>query len=109
VHVITRRNLRDAGQADAELAKDLESWYRIAKNAQWHQFLEVRQSFPSADSVGDYVVFNIRQNRFRLITIIHYSRGTKDGRTAEGRVFIRSVLTHQEYDNPKNWDKGVPR
>ena len=88
MYVLTRRHLAEAGQTDAEPAKDLESWYRIAKSAQWHDFLEIRQSFPSADSVGDYVIFNIRHNRFRLITKIHYSRETTEGRTAEGRVSI---------------------
>jgi mRNA interferase HigB len=101
--------LVEASEGNAELAKDLESWYRIAKSAQWHDFLEVRQSFPCADSVDDYVIFNIRGNRYRLVTIVHYSRNAEEGRTAEGRVFVRAVLTHKEYDDPKNWDKGVPR
>lgn len=109
MHVLTRRVLLEAGDKDAELAKDLDAWYRIAKAAQWHNLVELRESFPSADSVGDYVVFDIRNNRFRLITIVHYSRKVEEGRTAEGRIFVRSVLTHKEYDNPKNWDKGVPR
>jgi mRNA interferase HigB len=108
MHIITRRHLVEAGQGNAELANDLESWYRIAKSAQWYNFVEVRQSFPSADCVDDYVFFNIRHNRYRLVAIIHYSREAEEGRIAEGRVFIRAVLTHKEYDDTKNWDKGVP-
>ena len=52
------------------------------------------------------MIFNIRQNRYRLVTILHYSRG-KDGGTTEGHIHIRSFLTHKQYDNPVNWDKGV--
>ena len=28
---------------------------------------------------------------------------------AEGHIYIRSFLTHKQYDNPANWDKGVTR
>jgi len=45
--------------------------------------------------VGRYTVFNIKGNSFRLIAEINYS---------SGRVFVRDVLTHAEYDNEK-WKK----
>ena len=50
------------------------------------------------------VVFNIRRNRYRLITVIHYAKTTNERRT-EGHVYIRSFLTHREYDDPRNWDR----
>lgn len=107
MHIISRRQLVEAGGGDADLANDLQSWYKIAKRAQWFNFVDVKQSFPSTDLVDGRVVFNIRHNRFRLVTIIHYSRRAEDERIAEGRVFIRAVLTHRQYDNPEHWDKGV--
>ena len=64
--------------------------------------------FKDADAVEEYVVFNIRRNRYRLVTIIHYSR-LRDERLTEGHVYVRSFLTHKEYDNPAKWDQGVPR
>ena len=57
-----------------------------------------------ADSVDGYVVFNIRHNRYRLITIIHYAKTTSERQT-QGHVYIRSFLTHEEYDNRSNWDR----
>ena len=60
--------------------------------------------FTDADYVDGYVVFNFRKNRYRLITIVHFSR-TRDKRQTEGHVYIRSFLTHKEYDNRKNWDR----
>ena len=68
----------------------------------------MRQIFKDADAVSDYVVFNIRRNQYRLITIIHYSR-EKDGRITEGHIYIRSFLTHKQYDNRQNWNKGIER
>ena len=70
--------------------------------------VDVRQVFKHADAVREYVIFNIRGNRYRLVTIIHYSR-QKDNRITEGHIYIRSFLTHRQYDNPANWDKGVTR
>src|SRR5215831_5970064 len=44
------------------------------------------------------VEINIRRNRYRLITVIHYAKTTKERQT-RGHVYIRSFLTHKEYDN----------
>ena len=43
----------------------------------------------SADRVGKLTVFNIGGNKARLIAAIHYNRQ---------KVYIRAVLTHDEYD-----------
>ena len=42
--------------------------------------------------------------QLRLVTVIHYAKTTKQKQT-EGHVYIRSLLTHKEYDNPSNWDR----
>ena len=53
--------------------------------------------FRDADYINGYVVSNIRRNRYRLITVIHYAKTTDEKRT-EGHVYIRSFLTHKEYN-----------
>jgi mRNA interferase HigB len=78
---------------DAEAALDV--WYRIAKSAVWKNLMDVRRVYPHADAVGNWTVFNIRGNRYRLIAEIGY--GTRI-------VFIRHLLTHSEYDED-NWKK----
>ncbi|AEU34403.1 type II toxin-antitoxin system HigB family toxin [Granulicella mallensis] len=108
MHIVTEKHLNGASEQYSEAAKEVAAWRKIAKAARWRNFLEVRQVFKDADDVGGYVIFNIRQNRYRLITIIHYSR-EKDGRSTEGHIYIRSFLTHKQYDNRANWDRGVPR
>jgi mRNA interferase HigB len=70
------------------LESALDTWYRIAKQARWRNLDDVRQVYPPADSVGQFTVFNIKGNSYRLITCIEY---------AWNRVFIESVLTHAEY------------
>ncbi len=108
MYVVTRKHLVDGEGRFPDAAKEIRTWYKIACNARWRSFVDVRQVFKDADDVDGYVIFNLRQNRYRLVTIIHYARD-KDGRLTEGHIYIRSVLTHRQYDNRANWDKGVKR
>ncbi|HKC01283.1 MAG TPA: type II toxin-antitoxin system HigB family toxin [Terriglobales bacterium] len=89
MHVISRRKLQEAATRHGELEGPLDAWFRIAKKAQWRNLAEVRKTFSSADTVGKLTVFNIKGNRHRLIAEINY---------VFGRIYIRHVLTHAEYD-----------
>jgi len=104
VYIVTLRHLNDAAKQYPDVAKEIGAWAAIVKEARWHNFSEVRGVFKDADSVKGYVIFNIRQNRCRLVTVIHYAKTDKTRRT-KGHVYIRSFLTHKEYDNPANWDR----
>ena len=52
--------------------------------------------YSSADQIGRCTVFNIGGNKFRLVVVIHFNRG---------KVYVRHVLTHAEYDQEK-WKGG---
>jgi len=106
MNVVTRKHLVEAGEQYPDAAAGIQAWYKIASRARWRYFVEVRQTFKDADSVDQYVVFNVRGNRYRVITIIRYSR-EKEGRITEGHIYIRSFLTHKQYDSRKNRDRGV--
>jgi mRNA interferase HigB len=80
------------------------AWTTIVEAVRWRDFQDVRGVFKDADSVDGYVIFNIRHNRYRLITVIHYAK-TTDERQTQGLAYIRSFLTHKEYDNRSNWDR----
>lgn len=104
VYIVTRRHLSEAMKQYSDAASEVEAWTGIVEAVRWHNFAEVREMFKDADYVNGYVVFNIRRNRYRLITVIHYAKTTGERQT-EGHVYIRSFLTHKEYDNPGNWDR----
>ncbi len=108
MHVVTRKHLAAAEEQYPEAAKEIRTWYRIAKEARWRNLVEVRRVFKDADDVEGYVIFNFRRNRYRLVTIIHYSR-EKKGHATQGHIYIRTFLTHRDYDNRANWDKGLKR
>lgn len=86
---VTRKRLNDFADAHPETRSALEHWYRNMKRDNFASLAEVRSVFPGADKVGKLTVFNIGGNRVRLIAAIHYNRR---------KVYIRAVLTHQEYD-----------
>ncbi len=108
MNVVTRKHLFEAEMLYPDAAKELRAWYKTVANARWRSFLDVRQVFPNADAVDGYVIFNIRQNRYRFVTVLHYSRA-KEKRLTEGHAYIRSFLTNKLYDNRRNWDKGSTR
>jgi len=67
----------------------LVRWFKVMRKTNFTSLAELRAVFPSADKVDKWIVFNIAGNRHRLITSIHFNRG---------KVYIRHVLTHQDYD-----------
>jgi len=89
VRVISRKRIKEAIAAHSEWKASLEVWYRTARAADWSHFADVRLTWRNSDPVGSCVVFDIANNRCRLITYINYR--TK-------KVFILSVLSHAEYD-----------
>ena len=105
VHIVTRKHLSEAMQEYPDAANELKAWVAIVEGVRWHNFAEARLMFGDADYINGYVVFNIRRNRYRLITVIHYAK-TTDEKQTEGHVYnIRSFLTHKEYDDPRKWDR----
>lgn len=104
MHIVTRKHLKEAIERFRDAANEIQAWIGIVEAVRWHNFSEVRQTFKDADHVNDYVVFDFRNNRYRLITVIQYAKTSEEKKT-DGHIYIRSFLTHKEYDNPRNWDR----
>jgi mRNA interferase HigB len=80
-----------------DAAEALMNWLETAERADWRSIVDVRRTYPHADSVevasGNTVtVFNIRGNRYRLIVSIKYRWAM---------VYVLRFLTHAEYDTAK--------
>lgn len=89
MHVISRKALVQFWERHPDSQEPLLRWYRIVERSEHTSFDELWTTFPSADKVGDLIVFNIGGNKYRLIAAVHFNRG---------KVFVRHVLTHKEYD-----------
>jgi len=95
LRIFTHRTLLQYATKHRDAAEPLEFWYRITKRATWDHLPAVRGVFPHADAAGKYTVFNIKGNKYRLITEINF---------AKGFVFVRAFLTHAEYDR-EDWQE----
>jgi len=93
VHIITRKRLMEFARAHPDARASLTHWFAIVRKTDYASFAGLRTTFPSADQVGRFTVFNIGGNKLRLIAAIHYNRK---------KVYIRHVLTHAEY-NRSSW------
>lgn len=90
MRIITRKRLLDFGKKYASAAGPLLEWERIMRRKEYSQHLDVKADFPKADFIGPRrTVFNICGNQYRLVVDMRYDIG---------RIYIRHVVTHAEYD-----------
>jgi mRNA interferase HigB len=92
MHVISRAILRSFCERHSDSCEALYNWYRVASKATWQSLIDVQKTYPKAEAVGNFTVFNIKGNHYRLITDILYP---------SQRIYIKYVLTHAEYDQDK--------
>ena len=95
MRVISRRKLLRFWRKHPQSESSLTGWYKIVSNQTFMSFADLRETFPTADLVNKFVVFNIAGNKYRLITAIHFNTKT---------VYLRHILTHAEYDKGR-WKK----
>ena len=94
MRIITWRPLREFGNKWPAAVPALREWYRLASDATWRTFADVKATFGQTDQVkvgsGQTVcVFDIGGNKFRLIAFVSY---------AKGKVYVLRMMTHKEYD-----------
>ena len=98
MRIISEKRLREfweaaRGSEAARRRKAMLEWRDTVRAADWNSFVDVRQTFNHADVYGDCVIFDVGGNKYRIIAKVRYRKHI---------VFIRSVLTHEEYDE-NNW------
>jgi mRNA interferase HigB len=67
-----------------------DAWRAIVEAAEWRTPEDVKKAHPKASILkGGRVVFNIKANDYRLVTLVQYRAGV---------LMIRFFGSHQEYD-----------
>ena len=89
MHVISRKALRIFWEQHPDSRGPLVRWFKIVSHTEYGSFTALRDTFPTVDKVDDLIVFNIAGSKYRFIASIHFSRG---------KVYVRHVLTHKDYD-----------
>jgi mRNA interferase HigB len=90
MHIIFRRTLIEYWHAHPDAERPLRAWFTDAKKATWKSPEDIKQRYANASILPhNRVVFNIKGNTYRLVVIVEYS---------QGKIFIRFVGSHAEYD-----------
>ena len=92
VRIISKAAITEFSKTHPDALEPLLHWHSITKRAAWRHLADVRADFPHANALGTFTVFNIRGNKYRLISVIKYRWQI---------VYIRHILTHAEYDKGK--------
>lgn len=92
MHLISIRNLRLDANKFPDATKQIEDWYTTVKKAEWSNLEDVRTIYRDAEAVGNFTIFNIKGNAYRLIVGIDYENQV---------VYYKYFLTHAEYDKNK--------
>ena len=88
MHIITRKPLKEFAKKHPRVANAIGDWYRIVKRANYRTPHDLQQDFPKVSLLGSGIaIFNI--GSCRLEVRMKYDHG---------RVYIRSIDTHEEYD-----------
>jgi len=103
VRVISPRKLREFCRKHPDAVAPLDAWLKFIRNGNFRSPDDLRKTFNTVDVVPirrpnktiDYYVFNIGGNKYRLIAAIHFNTQL---------LYLRDILTHQEYDVGK-WKK----
>jgi mRNA interferase HigB len=89
MNVIKKVTLDGFARKHGDAAEHLLAWRRLFEKNDFKDIHTIRRALPATDFADPYTIFNIKGNRYRLITIIHYRYK---------RVYIKHFFTHAEYN-----------
>jgi len=89
MHVITRQRLQEFWHTHPDAERPLKAWLAIVRLKRYSSPHAVREDFASASFLGQWrTVLNIGGNKYRLVADVRYELGL---------IYMRHVLSHEEY------------
>lgn len=70
----------------------MQAWRKIIESRQFANFADIKRAFNAVDKPGDYYIFDVGGNKYRIIAGISFSHQ---------KLYIRHVFTHEEYNRWK--------
>jgi mRNA interferase HigB len=91
MQVIARRTLKEFWERHHQAEGPSRAWFAVVSKARWTGPADVKRQFgTTVDFVGDSrVIFDLGGSKYRLIAHVSYEFG---------RVLIKFIGTHAEYD-----------
>jgi len=87
--IISNSALRAFAALHPQADEPLQGWRRVIEKNRFGNWAELKATFNTVDKVGELAVFDIGGNKYRLIAYIRFRKQI---------VYIKAVLTHQDYD-----------
>ena len=92
MRVISNKALTDFALRHPQAATPLQVWRKIIESRSFEHFAELKKAFNAVDKAGDFIIFDVGGNKFRIVTLVSFS---------SQKLYIREVFTHREYDKWK--------
>lgn len=92
MRVISNKTLVDFSSRHPDSQVSMQAWRKIVESRDFLNFSELKATFSATDKVGDFCVFNVGGNKFRIVAAVSFSYQ---------KLFVRHVFTHKEYDKWK--------
>jgi mRNA interferase HigB len=92
MRVISNKALLDFSSTYPVAHTPLQTWRNAIESRPFTNYADIKSVFNATDKTGDYYIFDIGGNKYRVITWINF---------VHQKVFVRYVLTHQEYNKWK--------
>ena len=90
MRIFSKSTLRKFWELYPDARPSLEFWYDTVEKTIFKTPNDIIKHFKNADTVGNArIVFNINQNKYRLIVKFEYDRHL---------AFVRFIGTHKQYD-----------
>ena len=97
MHLISAGKLKAASAPYPDATEVVKSFYKKVEKSTWQNLIDVQQDYRDAEAVGEFTVFNIKGNKYRLILDINYT---------DQLAYFKYFLTHSEYDKD-HWKNDI--
>jgi mRNA interferase HigB len=94
MRIFVYKTLAEYSAEHPDAKNALEDWFNKTEESKWSCFADMKNTFHSADNVGNRrYVFNIKGNNYRIVAIVLF---------VPKYVYIRFIGTHAEYSKIKD-------
>ena len=90
MRVLAKKILREFWERHPDTEGQLKSWFQETNKSRWPNPNFVKDAFPNSRLIpNNRVIFNIKENQFRLVGRVNYKYQM---------VYVRFIGTHEDYD-----------
>lgn len=89
MRVVSNKALAEFAASHPGSGRPLQAWRKIVESGEIANYAQLKALMNATDRVGDFHVFDVGGNKYRIVAAIHFNRQM---------LFVRHVFTHSEYE-----------